>query len=151
MRAAIVSGKIRGWARTRPQRLRWFVYADQLPGAGQVSDAGSEVAALRAEVAELRAEVASLKASGWLDPAAIAQAVHAALGEFRAEVTRTAETASADLRARVVSLTETNLLLMQAQDELGGVAATLQEVAVKHRRALAMFMTPGHPGELEEP
>jgi hypothetical protein len=58
------------------------------------------------------------------------------------------ESAVADLRAHIVTLTETNLLLLEAQEELGSVATTLDSVAQKYRRALAQFMTPGHVGEL---
>jgi hypothetical protein len=148
VRAAITSGEIRGWVRPSPQRLRWFVYEDQLPPTGRLS-AADEVAALRAEVSALREEVVALKTTGGVDRAELARAVEAAVAELRAELVRTAETATADLRARLVTLTETNLLLIQAQEELGGVTTTLDGVAQKYRRALAMFMTPGHPGELE--
>jgi len=149
VRAAIAAGEIRGWVRPSPQRLRWFVYEDELPARGAAPTATGEVAALRTEVAALRAELAALRATGGVDPTELARVVEAAVGQLRADIARTAETAEAELRARVVNLTETNLLLMQAQDELGGVATTLQGVAQKYRRALAMFMTPGHPGELE--
>lgn len=149
VRAAITSGEIRGWVRPSPQRMRWFVYEGQLPARAAAGTATGEVAALRIEVATLRAEVAALQATGGVDSAELARVVEAAVGQLRAEIARSAESAQAELRARVVNLTETNLLLMQAQDELGGVATTLEGVAQKYRRALAMFMTPGHPGELE--
>ncbi|HYB36357.1 MAG TPA: hypothetical protein VEF72_11700 [Mycobacterium sp.] len=45
-------------------------------------------------------------------------------------------------------MTETNLVLLEAQDDLGSVTSTLDSVAQKYRRALALFMTPGHPGAL---
>ena len=115
VRGAIAAGEIRGWVRPSPQRLRWFVYEDQLPDRATAGTATGEVAALRTEVAALRAEVAAVRVTGGVDPAELARAVEAAVWELRAELVRTAETATADLRARLVTLTETNLLLIQAQ------------------------------------
>ncbi|EHB45883.1 hypothetical protein MycrhDRAFT_6361 [Mycolicibacterium rhodesiae JS60] len=153
---AVVSGDIGGWARPGLQRLRWYVYEDQLPAATPSPDGGGpqgagpaaadDVAGLRGEVAELRAQVELLqRGAGGVD---VAQAMTSARDELRVELAGMTESAVADLRADIVTLRETNLLLLEAQEELGGVATTLDSVAQKYRRALALFMTPGHPGEL---
>jgi hypothetical protein len=152
---AVVAGDVDGWARPGPQRLRWYVYEDQLPttppaGGGEPQGSGladaDEVAGLRREVAALRAQVETLgQQAGGVD---IPRAIEAARKELRAELGEMTESAVADLRAHIVTLTETNLLLLEAQEELGSVATTLDSVAQKYRRALAQFMTPGHVGEL---
>ncbi|MEE6140318.1 hypothetical protein SKC41_28875 [Mycobacterium sp. 050128] len=54
---AITSGEIRGGAMPRPERLRWYVYADELPplpGAATVAPPSSiEVDGLRAQLVSL--------------------------------------------------------------------------------------------------
>lgn len=148
---AIASGEIDGWARPGPQRLRWHVYEDQLPTALRADvadDRTGEIAELRREIAELRAQVQTLdKGPAGLDPSRMIEAIR---GELRSELTGMTESVVADLRADIVTLRETNLLLLEAQEELGGVATTLDSVAQKYRRALAQFMTPGHAGELTD-
>jgi hypothetical protein len=139
VQAAVTSGEIAGWARPAPQRLKWFVYEDQLPAASDSHSDGSAVAALRAEVAELRAQVSALSAApARLDVEDLVRTVTAGVV---AESRRVAAEESADLRATVTSLTETNLLLLGAQDDLAAAGA-------KYRQALGMFLTPGHPGGL---
>lgn len=156
LQSAVIAGEIHGWARPGLQRLRWYVYEDQLPATtsapsdgpeGTARSAGSDdVAALRRELAELRAQVQTLQqGAGSVD---VTQAIASVRKELHAELTGIAESAVADLSAEIVNLRETNLLLLEAQEELGGVATTLDSVAQKYRRALALFMTPGHPGEL---
>jgi hypothetical protein len=148
---AVEAGGVDGWARPGLQRLRWYVYEDQLASTPPpASESSTEVAQLRAEVVQLRAQVAQLSEQIGSVPVDPAQVIEAARSELRAEAHRLAETAVADLRAQIVTLTETNLLLLEAHDELGGVAATMQSAAQKYRRALALFMTPGHPGELTD-
>src|SRR6476660_2434075 len=53
---AITAGEIRGGAMPRPERLRWYVYADELPaqpGAVPAPPAGADVDELRAQVVSL--------------------------------------------------------------------------------------------------
>ena len=53
---AITDGEIRGGAMPRPERLRWYVYADELPpqpGAAPAPPASPEVDELRAQVVSL--------------------------------------------------------------------------------------------------
>ncbi|MGE2817935.1 hypothetical protein ACQI5H_22740 [Mycobacterium heidelbergense] len=52
---AIKAGEIRGGAMPRPERLRWYVYADELPSPG-----GAAAPPPPTEVDELRAQVVSL-------------------------------------------------------------------------------------------
>lgn len=124
LQAMVVSGGIQGWARPSPQRLRWFVYEDQLSADATGPSASPEVAKLLSQVAALRTELAQMS-----------QAVESV----------------ADLRAQIVALTETNLLLLGAQEDLGVVASTMDAAAQKYRQALGLFMTPGHPGALTAP
>jgi hypothetical protein len=52
---AITVGEIRGGAMPRPERLRWYVYADELgppPGAG-APPSGADVDGLRAQIVSL--------------------------------------------------------------------------------------------------
>lgn len=52
---AIKTGSLRGGAMPRPERLRWYVYADELPAAPSevLGPAGGEVDGLRAQVVSL--------------------------------------------------------------------------------------------------
>lgn len=102
---AIKAGDLRGGAMPRPERLRWYVYADQLPGE----------------------PTAPAPATAYIE----------------------------DLRARLVSLEETNRLLIAAQQDLldaeqtsHSAAGKYRDVARRYLDALAQFMTPGHLGEL---
>jgi hypothetical protein len=52
---AITSGRIRGGALPRPERLRWYVYEEELPSA-----AGSTVQQTDAVVEDLRAQLVSM-------------------------------------------------------------------------------------------
>jgi hypothetical protein len=107
--AAIKAGEIRGGAMPRPERLRWYVYVDELrplPGAAPPSLSATDVD---------------------------------------------------DLRAQVVSLTETIRLLIPAQQDLLDADRSTNEAADKYRAvarnyldALAQFMTPGNLGELAD-
>jgi hypothetical protein len=54
---AITAGDIHGGAMPRPERLRWYVYADALPSAGIAATAPP---ASDAAVDELRAQIVSL-------------------------------------------------------------------------------------------
>jgi hypothetical protein len=55
---AIISGELRGGAMPRQQRLRWYVYADELPSA---TPAASPPAAAATAVEDLQAQVVSLQ------------------------------------------------------------------------------------------
>lgn len=146
VQSAVIAGEIEGWARPGPQRLRWFVYEDQL-AAGPDSGPEAEVAALRAEVAALRADLDAVRSTPPLS-LDIQQVAAAAVAELRAEVGRATAGGTADLRAEVMALRESNLLLLAAHDELGTATTALQSAGDKYRQALALFLTPGHPGEL---
>jgi hypothetical protein len=53
---AITAGEIRGGAMPRPERLRWYVYADEFPsppGVAAAPAAGGDVDELRAQVVSL--------------------------------------------------------------------------------------------------
>jgi hypothetical protein len=53
---AITSGQIRGGALPRPERLRWYVYEDELPSApGRAAQAPTD-----SQIEDLRAQVISL-------------------------------------------------------------------------------------------
>ncbi|PND54276.1 hypothetical protein CRM90_28860 [Mycobacterium sp. ENV421] len=106
---AITAGELRGGAMPRPERLRWYVYADALPPEPGARPTGP--------------------------PRAVVE----------------------ELRAQVVSLQETNRLLIAAQQELLDADHSTHEAADKYRAvargyldALAQFMTPGHLGELAD-
>lgn len=144
LQAAVVSGAVGGWARPGPERLRWFVYSDQVTASGPGESSAESVAALRDEVAALREQVQVLRDSEPRNP--FDQKV---MDEVRTEAGRVAGAAVADLRAENVSLKEAALLLLAAQEQLGGVVATMDGVAQKYREALLLFMTPGHLGELD--
>ncbi len=50
---AITRGDLRGGAMPRPERLRWYVYADELPGAVPPPRPTGELEELRAQVVSL--------------------------------------------------------------------------------------------------
>jgi hypothetical protein len=121
--SAVMRGDTAGWARPGPGNLRWFVYEDALARARD-DDGTSVVDRLEAENQRLRSQLALLKQSG--------------LGAGGAD---DADTEIADLRARAVRAEEANLLLIAAHEDFASAAE-------KYRQALALFMTPGHVGEL---
>ena len=134
LQAAVVKGETAGWARPGPGKLRWFVYEDALP-ASPAREQADELTQLRAELGTLRAEVAALRRSG---PGADAGVI-------------------ANLRARLVSVEETNLLLIEAHEDLEAASRKnreaqedIESASRKYRRALGLFMTPGHPGDLTQ-
>jgi hypothetical protein len=104
----ITDGVIRGGAIKRAQRLRWYVYADELPPLP-----GATPPPTGPDVDELRAQL--------------------------------------------VSMTETNRLLIAAQQDLldadrstGESANKYRAVAQNYLDALTQFMTPGNLGELAD-
>lgn len=54
---AITTGEIRGGAMPRPERLRWYVYADELP---TIAPPAAPAAAADTAIQDLRAQVVSL-------------------------------------------------------------------------------------------
>jgi hypothetical protein len=84
---AITAGELRGGAMPRPERLRWYVYADELP---RVPDAVTGPSPAPAAVEELRAQVVSLQEANRLLIAAqqelldADQSTHEAAEKYRA-------------------------------------------------------------------
>lgn len=106
---AITSGRLRGGALPRPERLRWYVYETELPPK-----------------------------PGTVSAPPVDERVR-------------------DLQAQVVSLMETNRLLIAAQQSLldadqatNEATGHYRDVARSYLDALAQFMTPGHLGELSD-
>jgi hypothetical protein len=120
--AAVKRGDTGGWARPGPGHLRWYVYEDSL-FSGRVEATDDRIAQLEVENERLRAHLAGLRTPGANDS------------------DQSAETMIADLRARIVTLEESNLLLLGAQADLAAAAD-------KYRLALSLHMTPGHIGDL---
>jgi hypothetical protein len=81
---AIKNGTVRGGASPRPERLRWYVYADELPGEpGAVSTPPeSELDDLRAQVMTLR-EANRLLIAAQQDLLDIDQAMHEVNDKYR--------------------------------------------------------------------
>jgi hypothetical protein len=126
LQAAVLRGDIEGWAQPGPRYVHWFVYTDALPSA-PTHTGSDELGRMREDLTRLRAEVAELQRSP------------RSAGVL--PVDPVTESVMADLRARLVAVEETNLLLMEAQGKTA-------EAAELYRQALALFMTPGHAGEL---
>ena len=82
---AITQGTIRGGAVPRPERLRWYVYADQLPGEPSTAvptPPGAELDDLRAEVMSLR-EANRLLVAAQQDLLDIDQSMHEVNDKYR--------------------------------------------------------------------
>ncbi|SBS79385.1 conserved hypothetical protein [uncultured Mycobacterium sp.] len=83
---AITAGELRGGAMPRPERLRWYVYADALPAEPGAVSAGAPTVV----VEELRAQVVSLQEANRLLIAAqqdlldADQSTHSAADKYRA-------------------------------------------------------------------
>jgi hypothetical protein len=58
------------------------------------------------------------------------------------------EAENAELRARLMNASESNLLLIAAQEDLAASANLLSSAADKYRQALSLYMTPDHIGDL---
>jgi hypothetical protein len=60
------------------------------------------------------------------------------------------EAENAQLRARLMSASESNLLLMAAHEDLTASAGFISAAADKYRQALSLYMTPDHIADLAE-
>jgi hypothetical protein len=58
------------------------------------------------------------------------------------------EAENAELRARLMNASESNLLLIAAQEDLTASANLLSSAADKYRQALSLYMTPDHVDDL---
>ncbi|WP_336513615.1 hypothetical protein [Mycobacteroides abscessus] len=147
VRNAILAGRIRGGAQPYPQRLRWYVYPDQLP-----SRSSTQMAQAPGQPSEAA------------NPVGVSDSTARLVIEQQAVI--------ADQRAQIVALEHNNRILSTAVDELldaleeykaggnsyreaaahfqsaaDGIAASLR----RHRDALAQYTTPGHLGDLLAP
>jgi hypothetical protein len=150
VRNAIIAGRIRGGAQPYPQRLRWYVYTDQLPSQGTPPTQQAPLDAATANAAP--------GSSG------LPESAMRLIAEQQAII--------ADQRAKIVALEHNHRILSTAVEDLldaldsykaGGnsyrEAATHFQAAAdgiasslrKHRDALAQYTTPGHLGNLIAP
>lgn len=145
VRNAIIAGRIRGGAEPYPQRLRWYVYPDQLPdhplepvdqaqgddraaAAGLVSAQESTtrlIAEQQAVIADQRAQIVALEHNNRLLSTAVDDLLDA-LEEYKAGGNSYREAAG------------------HFQSAADGIASSLR----KHRDALVQYTTPGHLGDL---
>ncbi|EIU74864.1 hypothetical protein MA6G0728R_5253 [Mycobacteroides abscessus 6G-0728-R] len=146
VRNAIIAGRIRGGAEPYPQRLRWYVYPDQLPhhpseqvgqapggpaeaaGAGAPESATRLIAEQQAVIADQRAQIVALEHNNRLLSTAVDDLLDA-LEEYKAGGNSYREAAG------------------HFQSAADGIASSLR----KHRDALAQYTTPGHLGDLITP
>lgn len=119
---AITAGEIRGGAQPRPQRLRWYVYADQLPPEPGAVTAPSPADGV---VEDLRAQIVSLQ-----------------------EANRLLIAAQQDLLDAGRSSLEAARLSQEAARSSDVAADRYRAAARNYADALSQFMTPGHLGEL---
>ena len=134
--AAMETGVAAGFVRETSHSVRWFVYEDAVPGSPTL-----------ANLDQLDARVQRLELATAI--AADQQALE-----------------TADLRAHLVAATETNLLLMEANELLAAAhkaadedrlrsqeshsrqAELLRQASSRYAQALSLTMTPGHAGQL---
>ena len=128
----IIAGRIRGGATPRAQRLRWYVYADELPNwapspTATTPDADTE--GLRSQVEDLRAQAEGLRSQ---------------VGDLRRQ--------NEETQSQNVSLKEANGILIAAQQNLldteQGSVDRYRDLARSYLDALAQFMSPGTIAEL---
>lgn len=137
--AAVQTGVAAGFVRETNHSLRWFVYEDAVPDSPVQGDLGRLDARLQ------RLELATAVAADQ-------QALE-----------------TADLRARLLAATETNLLLMEANELLAAAhkaadedrqrsqeshslqTELLRQAHSRYAQALSLTMTPGHAGQLTAP
>lgn len=134
--AAMETGVGAGFVRETAHSVRWFVYEDAVPRSPAL-----------ANLDQLDARVQRLELATAI--AADQQALE-----------------TADLRAHLVAATETNLLLMEANELLAAAhkesdedrlrsqeshfrqAELLRQASSRYAQALSLTMTPGHAGQL---
>ena len=135
---AIKAGTMRGGAIPNPQRLRWYVYADEL-----TKQARPDEAAAAAQSRDLRAEIDELRAQN--------EGVRAQNEDLRAQNTDL-RNHNEGVRNENVSLMEANRILIATQQNLlDADQATVdkyRDLARGYLDALAQFMTPGSVREL---
>jgi hypothetical protein len=119
---AITNGTIRGGAMPRPERLRWYVYTDELPTESSAAPTPPD-----ARVDDLRAQVVSL-----------------------AEANRLLIAIHQDLLDAGQSAKEAADLAIESANKSSEASDKYRAVARSYADALSQFMTPGHPGELTE-
>ncbi|MBS1693076.1 MAG: hypothetical protein JST91_12725 [Actinobacteria bacterium] len=138
VRNAIIAGRIRGGAEPYPERLRWYVYPDQLPDQAQGDDLAAAagpvgaqesttrlIAEQQAVIADQRAQIVALEHNNRLLATAVDDLLDA-LEEYKAGGHSYREAAG------------------HFQSAADGIASSLR----KHRDALAQYTTPGHLGDL---
>jgi hypothetical protein len=128
---AITSGAIRGGAMPRPERLRWYVYTDELP----TEPSPAAPAPPDARVEDLRAQVISL-----MEANRLLIAVQQDLLDAGQSAKEAADTAIAAANLAVEAASKSSL----AADKYRAVSRSYAD-------ALSQFMTPGHLGDLTDP
>jgi hypothetical protein len=121
LRRAIIAGELRGGATPRGQRLRWYVYADELPGPGSGSPG----------------------ATG--DPHGGAR--EAQQLATQTQVNRLILGAQQNLLEAQEDLLAGN----EAAEKYRDAARSYHAAAQRYRDALALLMAPEDPGELLDP
>lgn len=119
---AVTAGEIRGGALPRPERLRWYVYEDELPPAP-----GAVPAAPDGRIDDLQARVVSLS-----------------------EANRLLIASQQDFLDADRSASEAADLFREAADKYREAADKYRSVTQNYLDALSQFMTPGHLGELTD-
>lgn len=121
---AIRAGTLRGGAEPRPQRLRWYVYEDQLPPQHRDSP-GESVDDLRAQLVT-QTEVNRLLMAAQQELLAGDEDARRAADRYRALAQE----------------------LLAADDDARRAGDRYRAAAQHYLDALSQYVTPGHPGEL---
>lgn len=118
----ITTGRIRGGALPRPERLRWYVYEDELPSApGAISEPPA------GQLEDLRAQVVSLS-----------------------EANRLLIASQQELLDADRSASEAADLYREAADKYRSATDKYRSVTQNYLDALSQFVTPGHLGEFSD-
>jgi hypothetical protein len=119
---AITNGTVRGGAMPRPERLRWYVYADELSAEDSASPPPPD-----ARVEDLQAQVISL-----------------------AEANRLLIAVQQDLLDAGRSAKEAADMAIEAARRSSEASDKYRAAAQNYADALSQFMTPGHLGGLTD-